>query len=26
LVKDKNHYVKISAEEALRKVSDLKFC
>lgn len=25
LAKDKNHYVKISAEEALRKVSQLKF-
>jgi len=26
LAKDKNHYVKRSAEEALRKASDLKFC
>jgi len=26
LTKDKNHYVKVLAEEALRKVSDLKFC
>jgi len=26
LAKDRNHYVKISAEEALRKVSKLKFC
>jgi HEAT repeat protein len=26
LAKDKNHFVKISAEEALRKASKLKFC